>query len=376
MLKTTLKIAALSAVSLTFLSACGASNLLNEINNALNADNSNTDDGRPTLKTNTPVSPVADTPVLPVPEGQTLAVADRIASLNVAGKYELDATAPKPLFGIPSYRAPVTYSQVNDNFSLVKEGDGFALTVNGVKHSISETETSYNTQVWYRGQDGVSILVPGPPSGVDIETYLTKVLDGTHAEVQGTFMSYTTDANVYTSGESSYDIDYTTGYATIGIKTPADAVASQSATATYTGRMILDVNTSGANVGVKTTYDDGTIVMNVNFDTNMIEGVASYSKPSQDLANINYTINVGKMNFAPTPIVNNGFEGTFTFDDRMLGDIGLTNNPTGSYAGNFFGPGADDIAGVVQFNGTTADSDVIGPGGDAIGIGGFRGHRQ
>ncbi len=368
MLKTTLKIVALSAVSLTLLSACGASGLLTELNNALNSANLNTDDNRATLG--------ANTPVLPVPEGQPEAVADRIASLNVAGKYQLDPNGPKLLFGTLSYRAPVTYSQVNDNFSLVKEGDGFTLTVNDVKHSISETETSYNTQVWYRGQDGVSILAPGPPNGVDIETYLTKVLDGTHEEVQGTFMSYTTDATDYTSRESSYDINYTTGYATIGVQTTPKVVASQSATATYTGRMILDVNTSGANVGVKTTYDDGTIVMNVDFDTNMIEGVASYSKPSQDPANINYIIDVGKMHFAPTPIVGNGFEGTFTFDDRMLGDIGLTNNPTGSYAGNFFGPGADDIAGVVQFNGTTADNDVIGPGGDAIGIGGFRGHRQ
>ena len=363
MLKTTLKIAALSAVSLTFLSACGASNLLNEINNALNADNSETRNNSSTFSG-----------FLAVPEGQPEAVADRIASLKSVGRYVLDPTAPEQLFGFEPYRAPVTYSQVNDTFSLVKADDGFTMTVNGVKYPISDVSEAHGNETRYKGADGTSIwiVVDDPPNGRDIETYLTKVLDGTHAEVKGTFMSYNTDVNYYnTQPQSNYDIDHTAGYATIGVQTTPEVVANQTATATYTGSMMLDINTSGANVGFKNTYN-GTLSMDVNFQDSMIEGVASYTT-----YNSKGLINAGKINFAPTPIIGNGFAGDFTFDSSMRRHMGLTNNPTGSYAGNFFGPDADDLAGIVQFNGITNRNDKVGrPGGNVIGIGGFRADRQ
>ena len=57
----------------------------------------------------------------------------------------------------------------------------------------------------------------------------------------------------------------------------------------------------------------------------------------------------------------------------------LSDNPTGHYDGNFFGPNADDLAGVMRFEGT--ETEAIGPtdrpyGGAVFGIGGFRGDRQ
>ncbi len=390
MLKTTLKIAALSAVSLTLLSACGASGLINEINNALNAANSNTDDGRPTLKTNTPVSPVADTPVLPVPEGQTLAVADRIASLNITGRYGLDANAPKSTLGVSTYTAPVTYSQVNDTFALKENNEGnLVMTVNGTDYIfIATANTPYvspdpgkwhGSTVVFQAQSadyeepttytwnaaGAGHLYQATAHG-NAHTDFRDVLKG-EGDVHGTYVFYSTlDRSSFDA--NSIDLDYTEGYATIGVKTLPSAVASQTATAYYRGiaelqKPATQVVGRGFEYSDDQFFNSPQIILEVDFTGNTVEGLMAFHSSFFDAYLNHNTHSIITLNSAP--IDGNGFAGTFSMNSNFRNEYGIVDNPTGSYAGNFFGPNADDIAGVMQYNGTTAD-------GAAVGVGGFR----
>ncbi len=149
----------------------------------------------------------------------------------------------------------------------------------------------------------------------------------------------------------------------MGIPTPASTVASQTATATYTGLMefetlashVTDIASQDSRI-----YYAGDLTMTVNFTINTVAGTGSIERRGSP---------AGAIIFAPAPIVGNGFEGVFTLDSALRTNAGLTNNPVGNYKGNFFGPNADDLAGVLRFNSANAHGNVNG-------LGGFRGDRQ
>ncbi len=360
MLKTTLKITALSAVSLTLI-ACGGS-------------------GNDNL--NPPSSPAA-------------AVADRVVSLRQVGPYNNGGT-----FSVrgetnvseaeynrrsldDSYDLKTTESQ--DTFAIVQSGNNLVMTVNGTAYTFTPEEVS-------------AAVAPSPSNGNvgrpasyrwittadgDLGSFnndIRTVMNGTHPTIQGDYVNYS--AGPRFDRAINETLDATFGIATIGIQTPASVVASQTATATYTGRVSF---TTQSNITKTAGIDDytealvypyegqfgfrgGDLIMTANFANNTIAGEQKYLFATLGSTSELIEGREAILTFNSAPIVGNGFAGTFTMNTDYQRFRGLTsNNPAGNhYAGNFFGPNADDIAGVLRFDGQAG----------VIGIGGFRADRD
>ncbi len=304
MLKTTLKIAALSAVSLTLLSACGGGS-------------------------KTPVSSGVPT------------VNDRIASGTVQGSVDFSQDIGGHNF---------TARGSEDSFSLRASGELIVMTVNGVSQNFRYDDQD---QAWRVGNS--SYFAPLAVNNRDI----ADVLDGTHPTIHGDYVEFGFSTENLSLRVLFEDITIISGYATIGVHTPPAAVTQQTATATYTGGFglgfIPSAGSRSLNYGISGTKN-GDLTMNVDFDANTIGGTGTFDRG-------------GTITFDSAPISGNGFAGSFRLDATGRREANLTNNPVGNYSGNFFGPDADDIAGVMQMNGTHAN-------GTLLGIGGFRGDKQ
>ncbi|MCA8835947.1 MAG: transferrin-binding protein-like solute binding protein [Proteobacteria bacterium] len=381
MLKTTLKITALSAVSLTLLSACGAAskvadlagNAANDLNRLAGGNGNN----------NAPTAP----------SSPTAAVADRVVSTRGLGPYTnagtFEARGERLSNDEQNARTlddsyNITYTEIQDTFALVQSGENLVMTVNGTAYTFTPSvnipavapsnsnPTGSPASYDWVAVDAGRIFSTGTPD-------IRNVLDGTDPSVQGTYVDYSTLLNI-ASSQIDINLDYTDGFATIGIQTLPSVVASQTATATYTGRMELNVSSTATKIAGQNneTYSvtESTteylanlgglgLTMTANFTNNTIAGEAKYNVRSvstnEDIPNREAIIT-----FNSAPIVGNGFAGTFSMNADYRSVQGITNNPTGNYAGNFFGPDADDIAGVMRFEAQ----------GGAIGIGGFRADRD
>ncbi len=267
----------------------------------------------------------------------------RVASIRVTGTHK----------GGDNY--DITRSKTQDTFGISRdEGEDpvLTMTVNGVGHKVApylrDLGFSGGKVTIYYNENGVGPYFTG---SADIK----KIIRGTHATIQGDYVGYATDMTDYGVSQS---VDYTRGYATIGIQTPAPVVVAQTAVATYngTGSLLADLNSGDYNFWRLLRV---SITMSVDFDANTIAGTGR-ERHSQN-----------KITFNSAPIVGNGFEGTFAMNSHARNNFNLNGNPTGQYSGNFFGANADDLAGVMSFQGASKDLGV-----DIIGSGGFRADRQ
>ncbi len=293
--------------------------------------------------------------------------ASRLASVRLVGNYNNGGTNDGTEASRNDNTYDYTYSETQETLTLrAGNNNTIIMIVNGVETTLArEADNNDNWIV----RDGIGIYVTDYTSfSANDDNNLRAVLTGEDETIHGTLVLYGTDPTDYDSGESSFDLNYTFGFATVGIQTPASVVANQTATATYNGR--IDLRTRPERVTSlddlsRETYYGGT-TLDVNFDANTIEGRARFSRYDEDAE---ADVVAGIATLASAPIIGNGFEGNFTFDDDLRTNIGLTGNPTGTYSGNFFGPNADDLAGVMRLNGTNASGAVFG-------IGGFSADRQ
>ncbi len=175
----------------------------------------------------------------------------------------------------------------------------------------------------------------------------------TDKEIHGTHISYELYEFERVRGESpTWQTNNITrvGFTTVGIPTPISAVESQTAMATYTGDLEIQFEIIARNSN-NVQYRANDLSMTVDFDENTIEGQANFSNRG------------GSITFNPAPINGNGFTGDITLSDRVRTRFDLTGNSIGHYAGNFFGPNAEDLAGVIGFNGKNGEADKFGTGG-------------
>ena len=441
MLKTILKTLALSATALTLLSACGASDSLNAAISAydanLNAGSKSSgfrnagsgteegdeeylpavlaqvderflpkqlgesanliesieqqliaDDAESAPYISTAVHPGTDTYIMdppledvPEPHSSDLdptpfnMVAARVASFSVVG--EIDDGGTRGYYHFDRLESidfdddthNITRSRTQDTFSLVKnEGadKNLIMIVNGVEYKVSQIAYSPD----HANREVATRFYNDPiRTGVDVGANgnIKEIIRGTHATIQGDYIQYFTNTNADGNYLDSRTEDYTTGYATIGIQTPAPVVDAQTAVAIYNGTSYLYTH---AVDGLDTVskWINPRITMYVNFDDNTVSGSG------------NSRYFGGGIEFGLAPIVGNGFEGTFTLNSRARKWFNLTDNPTGQYSGNFFGPNADDLAGVMSFESKGAyDTGFIDAPArdsvDVIAIGGFRADR-
>ena len=288
-----------------------------------------------------------------LPDG-AVAVADRVASYRHVYHHSIKGTDT-----INDDIYTNTRAETQDTFSLNVGGNRtLTMTVNGVEHTFAAIPNNFDFRRVGEQNGYLTLTIPSEN--------IFDILDGGHATTQGTYVSYSTD-----KGSGFFNSNQTIGYATIGIQTPMSAIESQTAVVTYTGQIDIRINQlaevsekSNNIIGIPSLL--GTLSIDVDFAGNTVGGtatIAGYNETTQTpVAGITAT-------FATSPIVGNGFAGTFAFDSDALNRLGLTDNLTGNYAGNFFGRDAEDLAGVLRFNGANASGAIIG-------VGGFRGDRQ
>ncbi len=285
-------------------------------------------------------------------------ISDRIASVNQVGTLSLGSDlndASDNIFNAVNSETQGTFNIRNSN------SGGVIMTVNGDEYMFSATFPEPNSVVWVNTSNA-NFYIEG---FVNDEHNIREILSGTDENIQGTYLHYSTDTNDYESGATNFTRDFILGFAAVGIQTPVNTVANQTATAIYKGGMELDIflGRYKTDTSVGSSYR-GNLTMNVDFDANTVSGTADLRLRADTTDAL-----VGRATLVSTSIVDNGFQGDFTLDNAALTDVGLTDNPTGNYAGNFFGPNADDLAGVLRISGTSADGILIGHGG-------FRGDRQ
>ncbi len=276
--------------------------------------------------------------------------------------YETATSAPHAVSINVAFVAP-TESDASDiavtktpdaTFSLVLgENDTAIATINGVEYEvISNSAVVGGYSPWYIDDPDRKVS----NNRVTIWSRGSKrILKGIHPTVQGDYFQYWANTEGLDGNE---DGNYIQGFATMGVQTPASVVDSQSAVAIYRGEGSLR---SYEALGNSYRYNQDirlAITMSVDFDANTIEGTGlrtngGYPEEFDE-----------KVIFNSAPIVGNGFEGALTLNSELRDSYGLTDNPTGQYRGNFFGPKADDLAGVMSFDGVETD-----------GIGGFRADR-
>ncbi|MCA8835712.1 MAG: transferrin-binding protein-like solute binding protein [Proteobacteria bacterium] len=326
-----------------------------------------------------------DESVLPRVKYEPAPVAVRAAAINVTLVEDDDRVFN--MFAFDPIKA-------NDEFSLVI-GENDVITVNGVDYAFIDEllidprahppsgHIFGSLYAWHENAfdrtftDNKAIIFSSEGrNNADIR----QVVKGIHPTVQGDYFEYRTklDYSAFYETENENDkYNYTTGFATVGIQTDAAAVQSQTAVAIYRGQGRLHSYITLREY-IHTYYQDATLAMtmSVDFDANTIEGTGRRKTDDQD------EFSQANVFFNSAPIVGNGFSGTFTLNGPMREWYHLINNPTGQYSGNFFGPNADDLAGVMSFGGTsriqTYDSDgSYNPvNAEVIGSGGFRADRQ
>ncbi len=413
MLKTTLKIATLSAVSLTLLSACGASDAINNLANTLaaerKANNIGTigrssiryasDDGfYLTVRSMEDVElpeqafgsaiTITDVPVLNVPEGTVISkptISSRTegsASFIANG----DSTDPESYFEADVF--DVTTIGTDDQFNL-RAGDApdtFVMTAGGIDYIVSYEENSSTLEsedgVLLNISDGFNVNARANGNDDSYSDILNDVLTGTPVgdayggDIYGAYVYYGIDISgfsiddtvAYKKGDRREINDYkfSSGFATIGVLTTPAQIQAQNATATYQGRLELeyalarannndidDLDTVHQSYGAQTRFD-------VDFNANTISGGATFSRY---VVATQESINIGNATFGVANINSNSFVGNFILDRGARALFFLTDNPVGQYAGNFFGPSAENLAGVVSINGTTPNGLTIGAGG-------------
>ncbi len=440
MIKITLKTAVLSAATLTLLSACGAAGsnlggangdptqppLINYSGNESGVTYSGDTEARDEALKLAGFSRESITIVNDAGKGFTSfesgdvllahndvpVVYNPLVALSFKGTFDLNG-APLDNTDINGYDERITFDidsdRVESTFHIEANADKtLVMTINNVKYNLNRDGNTVNT-------DGRPIQGPRASDlgalnrllwlGIQPTGTTADIVDGTNADVYGTYVSY--DINSYILGEG-VEFDFVQGYTTIGIPTPISFFDNQTATATYTGTLALIL--SSENFTEVTLRDRSNLIaynallsMNVNFDADTIGGTASFrdiddGKPyiptlealggtgqaeltpeqielarqmqiGADIQKRAVLGNAGILTLQETDINHNGFTGSFVMDDDARTLFGITDNPTGTYAGNFFGPEAQDLAGVLSLNATTNVS------GQSFGGGGFQADR-
>ncbi len=358
MLKKGLNLAVLSATSLTLLTACGASDATDKLANAVSTRGSENNGSGINFNGNS-------SPNTGNAGGGVQLVSNPVVAVKKTGTHSFEEQPRLLTHGV----FDITHTGSQDTFNLRREeaNNTFIMTVNGVEYVLSAN--NYEGMGGVRLVSGRSNISGGGIQGVIDGTYeLPENLVGFLKIIEGDYVSYTTNNVDLSSDESDFNYNYTKGYTTIGIQTLPSVIESQTAMATYTGRMLIDFHTARFNQDtapkhIRNVAENalGFLTMTVDFDAKTVAGTADLFARED--------IDGGTVTFGSAPINGNGFTGAFTLDNEARKFFGITNNPTGVYAGNFFGPNAEDLAGVISYNGTSIN-------GAEIGVGGFRGDKE
>ncbi|MCT7375813.1 transferrin-binding protein-like solute binding protein [Chelativorans salis] len=227
------------------------------------------------------------------------------------------------------------WSDVTAPNLTIKKNDegGVDVSVDGIEVSYSASDLSDDGYGWQQGDFGLYTR-----SADSAEDALAGKAAYDHHQVWSYFWS---------TGEGALN-----GLAVIGTETKASALTSE-ATATYSGYAHADLYTKGSD-----SFDRervrGALDMTARFDEGKISGSIS---SLQDRVTDD-TI-AGSVSMNETDIDGNAFSGSLTPDAALAGVVG---DFEGNYAGKFYGPGGEEVGGVLSFGSDAEDGELIGAG--------------
>lgn len=151
------------------------------------------------------------------------------------------------------------------------------------------------------------------------------------------------------------------GYAVVGTETkPADLALLPSAT--YTGRARMDVvpetgytGNSNSRTRVRSDMD-----LSADFGAGTIAG--SLTNITVQPPGVGQTAVPGTVSMDPTTLAGNGFAGSLTPDAAFIAGQGAGYSANGTYAGIFYGPAAQQVAGTLNMTGTDTSGNWNGTG--------------
>lgn len=174
-----------------------------------------------------------------------------------------------------------------------------------------------------------------------------------------------------------YDSDFSrNGFAVIGTET-ADAALAALPTATYEGyaRVNIGPTEDFDDWGTQTHRVGGDLTLTADFGAGNVSGSIDnleHREPNDVDPTETWTPFDGSLTLETTDIVGNGFEGSVTADAGFTETIGTVGEGS-TYAGTFFGPNAEEVAGGIALTGVAGDLTNIPEGTAYIGYGVLQG---
>ncbi len=251
------------------------------------------------------------------------------------------------------YNANTSRTVDASDFSIKKNANGGVdVTVNGKTTSFAKADELVEggeTAGWERDVEGQDYKLLHPVNGTFDET-----MNGTGDYRYAQLWRYFLD-----DGSTSVR-----GFAAIGAETKPDALKGK-ANATYKGRATAE--TQLADDATTRTGVEGDLQLAANFDKGSVSG---------KMDNLSARTRSGDSGWSPwTPV-----DGTVTletakisgnaYDGKLKGDTAfntlIDGNLDGStYSGRFYGPKAEETAGVFKLKGTSEGDGFVGSGGFA-----------
>ncbi|MCD7060990.1 transferrin-binding protein-like solute binding protein [Pelagibacterium xiamenense] len=152
------------------------------------------------------------------------------------------------------------------------------------------------------------------------------------------------------------------GFAVIGTETTPDAVAAQSASATYSGWAAADAYFAGSESDTRTRLF-GDLALAADFDAGTIGGTMSnIGVRVRSDGDWGATTDLdGTIALETSSISGNGYSGTLAPDATLESELAMEDFE-GGYGGKFYGPDAEEAGGTLGFTGVSDGDAVVGAG--------------
>ncbi|MCT8998338.1 transferrin-binding protein-like solute binding protein [Chelativorans intermedius] len=153
------------------------------------------------------------------------------------------------------------------------------------------------------------------------------------------------------------------GFAVVGTETTSEVVAARTDKATYSGTAFIRSYGSDGSVHDRTDIK-GDLSLTAEFDEGKISGLVNNVEGRERVNDVNgpwTAVTGGEIALQEADISGHGYEGKIAPNDTFNTALGVTEID-GTYRGKFFGPDAEETAGVISASGVADGEDFIATG--------------
>lgn len=222
-------------------------------------------------------------------------------------------------------------------FELVKNADGeLTMMVNGKEYAFTTADRDPSGDGYVVDEADHYANLFNDRGSIDDALDTTK---DQYAQVWGYYVWDGTEPNTW-------------GQAIVGTETRPDALGSLP-TATYNGYAQINMTEAEGYVDWNTSMKrvNGDLEMTADFGAGTISGQITnmgYRAPGA----ATWDPIAGSVAMDSTAISGNGYSGSLTPDADLQTSLDLSADTTGTYDGKFYGPSAEEVAGILTLTGT------------------------